>query len=174
DYVHTTAFADLNLDIGSQWNVEAGVEHFYSSDNEHDAWDAHFFQPKTPSSNQSSAHKNNFKGGVKFKPHEKALVSLSYAEGFREGGFNFVPASASPLVPHSFQPDSLKNFELGWKTVWGGGRLVWDGAAYYMRWVGYQVPIYDLQLSPSSFNANIGDARIYGSETSLQVRPAEG
>ena len=40
--------------------------------------------------------------------------------------------------------------------------MTWNGALYYMPWKDYQTPVFDLAICPTTFNANIGNARIYG------------
>ncbi|HVO48424.1 MAG TPA: sulfotransferase [Steroidobacteraceae bacterium] len=174
DYVETTQFGDLNFDLNPHWNIEAGVEHFHSGRVSDIDWNAAFYQEKLPSRHQTSSHKNNFKGGLSYKPDERTLLYLSYAEGFRDGGDNALPPRAPASIPRYYQPDTLRNYELGWKLTWWDARVRWNGAVYYMRWVGYQVPIYDPTIASFSFNANIGDARIYGSESSLEFEPVGG
>src|SRR5581483_1279380 len=74
-------------------------------------------------------------------------------------------------VPHSYVPDTLNNFEIGWKTTSLGGRLLWNGAVYRMNWKNLQTLIYDIDVcAPRSFNANVGDARIYGVESNVEFR----
>ena len=90
------------------------------------------------------------------------------------GGDNALPPRAPASIPRYYQPDTLRNYELGWKLTWWDARVRWNGAVYYMRWVGYQVPIYDPTIASFSFNANIGDARIYGTESFLEFEPVEG
>jgi len=49
--------------------------------------------------------------------------------------------------------------------------LVWDGAFYYMPWKNFQTLLFDPDIcSSSSFNANIGDARIYGMESNVKYQ----
>ena len=76
-------------------------------------------------------------------------------------------------VPDFYKPDTLNNYELGWKTEGLGGHVVWNSAAYYMAWKSYQVSV-NIPTAPYSFNANVGDARIAGLESTLDVVPVEG
>ncbi len=74
-------------------------------------------------------------------------------------------------MPHQYVPDTLNNFEVGWKSTSLQGRLLWNGAAYYMKWKDYQTIIYDVDLcAPSSFYVNVGDARIYGAESNVDYK----
>jgi iron complex outermembrane receptor protein len=71
-------------------------------------------------------------------------------------------------------PDTLNNFELGWKTTFLNGHLVWNGATYLMNWKELQTIIYDVDIcAPSSFYVNVGNARIYGAETNVDYKVNE-
>src|SRR6185312_3667693 len=113
------------------------------------------------------------KVGVSYKVTKQFMVYADFAQGFRDGGANSgYPASCyANGVPHTYVPDTLNNFEIGWKTTALGGRLLWNGAAYYMKWKNLQTLIYDIDTcAPSSFNANVGNARIYGLESNVEFR----
>jgi outer membrane receptor protein involved in Fe transport len=74
-------------------------------------------------------------------------------------------------VPQQYVPDTLNNFEIGWKTAWLDNHLVWNGATYLMNWKDLQTIIYDINIcAPSSFYANVGQARIYGAESNVDYR----
>ena len=74
-------------------------------------------------------------------------------------------------MPPSYVPDTLNNYELGWKSTSLAGRLLWNGAAYYMDWKNLQTLLYDINIcAPSSFNANVGDGRIYGVESNVDYK----
>ena len=51
--------------------------------------------------------------------------------------------------------------------------LRWNGAVYYMPWKGYQINV-SLPVAPFAFQANIGDARIAGVESTVEIRPLDG
>ena len=75
-------------------------------------------------------------------------------------------------MPHAYVPDTLHNFELGWKSTSLKGRLLFNGAVYLMKWKDLQTNIYDVDIcAPTSFNVNVGDARIYGAESNIEYKP---
>ena len=95
-------------------------------------------------------------------------------EGFRDGGANggLPQGCVNNGVPASFTPDTLTNWELGWKSTMLDKHLQWNGAFYYMPWKNLQSLIFDPNLCASnSFTANIGDARVYGMESDLKYQP---
>ena len=168
-------FGEVTQDITSRWSLIFGFREFKSRDSSSDQWSGYFYNPKVPTPTQSvSFSKQDYKGGINFKYSDTTLYYASFAQGFRDGGFNSGATSAFPLVPAQYKPDTLNSYELGWKTVLADGRFLWNGAAYYMQWKDYQTAVFDLAIFPVTFNANIGNARIYGMESNVEYRPVHG
>ena len=162
-------------------NVEAGVVHFQSFSTYNTPVLAFAYAPNAPSFISESSHKWDAKAGVSYKLADHALVYADWGQGFRPGGSNAgLPGScyASPTNPSgvtpTYDPDTLNNFELGWKTTSLEGRLLWNGALYYMDWKELQALIYDALVCPtSSYNINVGNARIYGVESNIDFKVDE-
>ncbi|QPC98366.1 TonB-dependent receptor [Qipengyuania soli] len=88
------------------------------------------------------------------------LVYATWSQGFRPGGIN----RRGTLPP--YKPDSLDNYELGWKTRFGD--VTFNGAVYQEDWS-------DIQLSFLGENGlteirNAGIARIRGLEADFSYR----
>jgi iron complex outermembrane receptor protein len=170
DYLQTTEFANINFDITNKLNVEAGVVHFHSDFKYYSPFGQFAYQPVSPSLDQGSSHKWNSKFGINYKVTDKAMVYADFAQGFRDGGANSgLPQGCyNNGVPHSYVPDTMNNYEIGWKTSSLDGHLIWNGATYLMDWKQYQTIIYDVNACPtSSYYVNVGDARIYGVESNI-------
>lgn len=95
-----------------------------------------------------------------YKFNEDALVYATWSRGFRPGGIN----RRGTLPPYG--PDTLDNYELGWKTNFGPVRF--NGAIYQEDWK-------DIQLSFLGANGlteirSAGIARIRGIELDLGYR----
>ncbi len=176
DYLQTTEFTNISFDITDKLNLEAGAVHFHSDFKTYEPYGQFAYYPTTEVDSVGASNKWNFKAGVNYKLAEHAMVYALFSQGFRDGGANggLPQGCLNNNVPQEYKPDTLNNYELGWKTTSLGGRLLWNGAAYLMNWKDYQTIIYDADLCPSSsFYANVGNARIYGAETSLQYAPTE-
>jgi outer membrane receptor protein involved in Fe transport len=119
------------------------------------------------------SNKTNLRAGINFKPRPHSLLYFSFAQGYREGGFNYEASDSKPNVPLTFDPDTLNNYELGFKTEVLDGRLIWNTAAYLMLWKNYQTNV-DIAGPPFGFQANIGDARIAGVESTVEWVPVDG
>jgi len=110
-------------------------------------------------------------GSIDYKINEDALVYASVTKGFKSGGFNGRPISATAVS--SFDPESVLSYEIGFKTDWYDNRLRLNGAVFHANYT-------DMQLGSISANANgilelriqnAGKAKIKGFELELQARP---
>jgi iron complex outermembrane receptor protein len=125
----------------------------------------------------NSGHKSRV--NLSWKPIDSAMVYATYSEGFRPGGFNqgagLIPKS-SPLygiftVPRFYDSDTLKNYEIGWKTQWFDRRLQFNGAVYDEEWSNVQLQIYDpLLYGNSGFTVNGPNYRVRGIEGDVVFR----
>ena len=124
-------------------------------------------------------HKVDGKAGVSYRFTDHVMMYADWAQGFRPGGSNSglpgsVPVAATPTAERPatlYTPDTLNNYEIGWKTTSLENRLLWNGAAYYMDWKDLQALIYNALVCPSSsYNINVGQARIYGAESNIDYR----
>jgi outer membrane receptor protein involved in Fe transport len=172
-YLQSTEFANISFDLTDRLNVEAGTVHFQS----HFAYNTPFVQfayaPPLPSYYTGGSEKWNSKLGINYKLTDKALVYADAAQGFRDGGSNSgdPPNCYKNGVPEVYTPDTLTNYELGWKTTWLHNSLLWNGAAYLMNWSKLQTLLYNAEVcAVASYNVNIGQARIYGMESNLDYK----
>jgi outer membrane receptor protein involved in Fe transport len=168
--LQTTEFANINFDVTDKLNVELGVVHFKDESRYETPIFGFTYAPNLPSDYTQNSHKWNGKAGVSYHLTDHAMIYADWAQGFRPGGSNSGATSNCYTngVPYLYNPDTLNNYELGWKTTSLQNRLLWNGAAYYMDWKDLQALIYDaLVCSSQSYNVNVGDARIYGAETNI-------
>ena len=173
DYLQTDEFANINFDLTNKLNVEAGVVHFHSDSKYYTPFFQFAYAPSLPSTSISDSHKWNSRFGINYKLTEHAMVYADFGQGFRDGGSNTGDPQGcyNSGVPLKYTPDTLNNYELGWKTTNLNGRLLWNGAAYLMDWKQLQSLIYDALVCPSSsYNINVGDARIYGAESNIDYK----
>jgi outer membrane receptor protein involved in Fe transport len=176
DYLQTTEFVNINYDITSKLNVEAGTVHFHSDFSYYSPYGQFAYQATSPAYNAGSSHKWDSKLGMNYKVTDRIMLYADWAQGFRDGGSNSgdPPACYTNGVPQTYVPDTLNDYEIGWKTTSLNGRLLWNGAAYYMDWQKLQTLLYDFNICPtSSFNANVGNARVYGAESNVDYKANE-
>ncbi len=100
--------------------------------------------------------------------NDDKMVYATYSEGFRRGGAN--PARRGSVFAaggefHTFESDTLKNYEFGAKTTWAGGRFQANVTFYHMVWEDIQIQAEDPQ--PGFFTLgilNFPEAEIDGLE----------
>jgi outer membrane receptor protein involved in Fe transport len=101
-----------------------------------------------------------YKLNATYKINEDALVYATWSRGFRPGGIN----RRGTLPPYG--PDELDNYELGWKTTFGGFRF--NGAVYQLDWNNIQLSF--LGANGLTEIRNAGIARIRGAEIDVGYR----
>jgi len=101
------------------------------------------------------------------------LVYGTISEGFRSGGqndfFSFLPGA-----PIDFEPETLTNFEIGYKSILLDGRMVFNAAAYYMDWKDLQATILEGPGGAFEAQGNVGDAHSLGIDLELNWEPVDG
>ena len=108
---------------------------------------------------------------VAYQFSDDAMGYATYSEGFRRGGTNSVRASS--VLPRSYDPDKLKNYELGFKSTWFDNSLRFNSVLYRMEWDDMQIQVND----PATFSlgiVNFSQAQVDGFETEITWIPAEG
>jgi outer membrane receptor protein involved in Fe transport len=173
DYRQTTEFANVVFDFTKSLHLELGTVHFQSKFNSA-TYGGFWYSPQAWSYSPGESTRWNSKAGLSYNLTKDVLLYADWAQGFRDGGSNagLPQPCINAGVPLQFKPDTVTNMELGWKTTWFDKRLLINGALYKMPWKNLQSLIYNPGVcASSSYNANIGDARVYGMETEIKYQP---
>ena len=73
------------------------------------------------------------KGSIKYAFTDDLMAYFLYSRGFRSGGFNGRPTGVEPsTIP--YDPETVDNFELGFKSEWLDNRLRVNGAIFFMKY----------------------------------------
>lgn len=103
------------------------------------------------------------------------LIYASYGTGFKSGGFN--PRAAVADVAAPFDPETSETFELGYKSSFNGGRVIFNAAAFYSVFDDYQTNLIALigtPPSPTAYFTNAGGYKSWGLEGELTLRLSNG
>jgi len=126
-----------------------------------------------PATSTGSSNLFNPKLTLTYKFENSALVYGTISEGFRSGGqndfFSFLPGA-----PIDFEPETLTNFEIGYKSILLDGRMVFNAAAYYMDWKDLQATILEGPGGAFEAQGNVGDAHSLGIDLELNWEPVDG
>lgn len=123
----------------------------------------------------STVHKSFLpRVNLDFRPIEPLLLYAVYSEGTTPGSFNVgrVANEGQRVV----QPEELRNYEIGAKSVWFDNRLKVNAAAYVMDWKNlissatYTTP----SGLPAPIQENRGLARVTGGEVEAEALLGRG
>jgi iron complex outermembrane recepter protein len=123
----------------------------------------------SPCSNLDKSTKGNGflpKLNLTYKIDDLGLVYATYSEGFRPGGIN-----RRAGLP-AYRPDTLVNYELGWKTTFADNRIRLNGALFYEKWKDMQLAF--LGLNGLTTISNVGNSTIKGFEVDMTLAPTKG
>ena len=101
------------------------------------------------------------KFNLTYRFDDDRLVYATYSEGYRPGGIN----RNGTVDP--YKPDYLTNYELGWKTMWGGNRLRLNGAIFREEWDDIQYSFLPPSGAGLTVIQNAGAARVDGFEVDV-------
>ena len=122
----------------------------------------------------------DYRGNVAYRIASNINVYVQYSTGFKGGGVNPRPYSASQVLP--FDPEKLATWEIGAKSDLFDRRVRLNLAAYTSRYDDIQLtlnscPQYNppgVKTFPCAMPANVGTARIRGFEAETSVRLVPG
>jgi iron complex outermembrane recepter protein len=173
------AFGQATYDVTDRFNVTVGMR--YTVEEKDFSVDARsepgvpngdpytLFQSEGPFVASASDEWNSFtpKLVLEYGFSDDLNTYVSYAYGFKSGGFNGQPDTAAALVP--FDPEDARNLEFGLKTALFDRRLQLATAVF-------QTDVEDLQVAGVNaagliITGNAADSRIRGLELEVQARP---
>lgn len=114
-----------------------------------------------------------FKFQLDYAFNEDVLLYGTRSEGFRYGGFNtFVGEDLFGISEEFFEfgPDTLINYELGVKSRLADGRVILNGAVYYLDWQDVQAVVQSDKagaFGQGFFTTNAPDLEAKGLELEL-------
>jgi iron complex outermembrane receptor protein len=103
-----------------------------------------------------------------FAPHTN--VYFTYSQGYRNGGYNPVP----PLQTTPFQPEKIRSYELGFKTVQASWQF--NSAIFYYDYSNMQVGIVEQSnggTTLTDLTGNAKSAKVYGWDNDIVAHPIE-
>lgn len=73
------------------------------------------------------------KVNLRYRLNEDVMVYGLYSKGFRAGGFTGRPGTYE-AASIAYDPETVDNYELGWKTEWMDGRVRLNGSVFMMKY----------------------------------------
>lgn len=168
-------FGDMSLPLSDRFSLTGGVR--YSQD------DKDYRVSNTAGADVVRAEERfdvtvgkrydalTYRVGASFKPVDDHLLYVMVSRGFKSGGFQDTPSSAADAAD-DFAPEYATQYELGQKSSFAGGALVWNNTVFWMDYTDLQTRRVLPNLAIVTDNA--GEATIKGYETHLSWRPFAG
>ena len=132
----TAFFIEGDYKINDAWTITLGGR--YTEDEK----DSGLIDPIMPELAVEGSLDNPFrekwseftpKASLKYRMNDDVMLYGLYSKGFRAGGFNGRPGTyEAASIP--YDPETVDNFEAGWKTTWLDGRLRVNGALFFMKY----------------------------------------
>jgi outer membrane receptor protein involved in Fe transport len=113
-----------------------------------------------------------------WRPIDKQMYYVSYAEGKKPGGFSRLTAGSGGFEPDEalFKEEKLQVYEIGAKTTLFNDRLLLNVAGYYQDFTDKQVPTTLINSRTGLSTAaveNAGEAEIWGLEVESTWAPTD-
>ena len=171
-YTEFAGFGDVTVHLTPAFDILGGVR--YSSNTQHYSQTVGGLlegNPVYPAA-QSSDDSTTFLVTPEYKINPDNLVYVRIASGYRPGGPNALPPTQIAAgVPTSFKPDSLVNYEVGYKTSLLNRHLTLDLSAFYIDWSDVQLLT---RVQTFTVEGNGGSAFSRGVEGALTYTPIRG
>ncbi|MEP7243240.1 MAG: TonB-dependent receptor [Gammaproteobacteria bacterium] len=172
------AFGEVTYTITDKLSVLGGVRYFHSKQDSSQETLHPFggFGPNIPvgvQTNSATASKTTFKANVSYKLTDDSLLYATFSEGFRIGGTNAADLPFASGIPPAYDPDSLKNYEIGAKSEFLDHKLRLNAAVYRIDWSDIQVQAIDT-TGAFPFTTNAGTAQVNGFEIEANAILAPG
>lgn len=115
-----------------------------------------------------------WKAGFEYDLAPEHMIYLTASTGFKAGGLQLFPQSATNLEAPSFQAEKLLAFEFGSRNRFFDNRLQVNLELFHWNYTEHQgfAVIFDPTLNlPQLTIRNDGDARIYGADVNIVAKP---
>ena len=169
-YEEYAAFGDLTWHLTDRFDVSGGLR--YAANRQRYRQDGSGLLGTSIPALASKDDVVTWLANARYKFGDRATAYLRYATGYRPGGPNFVvndPATGLPTGPATFESDSLKSYEAGFKAETRDRSFAIDASAYRIDWSNIQIIT---ARAGSTIIANAGRARIDGAELTMTARPS--
>jgi iron complex outermembrane receptor protein len=178
----TTSYAGFisgDYHVNDQWTITAGLRYTYEEKDFSGADGAYYDpgagdpRPDLPMRDYDDDWDHwSPKIGFSYNYNDDVMVFGSFTEGFKSGGFIGRQANFPDSFDPSYDPETVENWELGMKSTWMDGRMIFNPTVFYSTYDDKQedilVPI-DLS-NVASIVANASTLDIYGLELELQFQ----
>lgn len=167
-YETFAAFGQVSYEVTDRLELTGGFRY---------DWEDQTYLDRDPASVGPKILKQKFsepqgKASVSYKWTPDLFTYATYSRGYRKGGFN--PSSAEMFL--TYDPETADNYELGFKSSFGGSLVTLNGALFYTDFKGQQFSTSRVIEGVGIYTAisNIEKTKVMGAEAELTIRPMPG
>jgi iron complex outermembrane recepter protein len=170
-YTEYAGFGDVTYHFTSQFDLAAGLR--YSSNQQRfNEVSGGLGSADTITAQRSSDHSTTFLVTPRFRLDDNNMIYARVGSGYRPGGPNSAtPAELAAGVPEAYKPDTLTDYDLGYKASLFERRLTLDLSVFYIDWKDIQI---ETEYSGVTSSGNGGTASSKGLEASIGLAPVRG
>ncbi|MCC5872933.1 MAG: TonB-dependent receptor [Gammaproteobacteria bacterium] len=168
-------FGSADWHLNDQWTLTAAVRWTYEEKDFQGA-DGTYYEDGDPvpplnfSSFSDDWSEISPKLGLRYQHNNNMMVFASWSEGFKSGGF--FGRQANFDIDPTYDPEYVTTWELGMKSTWLDGRLIFNPTVFYNEYDDKQeeilIPISLSNVATVVRNASSVD--IFGAEAELQMQ----
>jgi iron complex outermembrane receptor protein len=129
-------------------------------------------------------HKVDWRLSADYRFSPEVLAYATVSTGFKGGGVTARPFTKNQAVNGTFDPETLRAYEIGLKTDLLDRKLRLNLSGFYNDYKNIQLPIGDCSALdgfaagtdpfPCAAVQNAGDGKMWGAEAELSAHPVEG
>jgi iron complex outermembrane recepter protein len=171
-YTEYAGFGDVTYHVGPQFDLTGGVRYSANQQKFGELSGGLLEGGDTVTARKSSDDSTTFLVTPRFRIDDNNMLYARVGSGYRPGGPNSVtPTEVAAGVPGSYKPDTLTDYDLGYKASLLERRLTLDLSAFYINWRDIQI---ETEFSGLTTSGNGGTARSTGLEASAVLAPLRG
>lgn len=162
-------FADIDWQISDKLTLNFGGR--YTEDEK-----STYQTGMVNASNDASWEEFTPRASLRYQMGEGLMTYATYSSGYRAGGFNGRVNSAEEAT-QAYNPETVNNFEIGFKSQSDDNRLRFNGAVFYMAYDDKQEELQlpsDTGTGQKTIVTNASDATIWGVELEAQAVLGDG
>jgi outer membrane receptor protein involved in Fe transport len=139
-FTDAAAYGELTWHLTDRLSLTGGARFFWDTFSRSMTYAGYVFGVLVSDTSATSYHHQIFKANLSYEYLPRQQVYATFSQGFRRGGANAFAISgplAEPASLLTFKPDTVDNYEIGFKGRLSGFRYTVDG--FYDQWSNPQI-----------------------------------
>jgi iron complex outermembrane receptor protein len=171
-YKEYAGYADVTYHLTSKFKILAGVRFTSDSEDNVTPFSGILNGPASVAIANTSSRTTTYLASPSYSFDDHNMIYVRVATGFRPGGpTGLTTTSVYAGAPSTYGPDTLTNYEVGYKASFPEQRMTIDVSGFDIEWKNIQVLS---EIGGFLITGNGGDARSDGAELAWTWKPITG